>query len=164
MPLEPPSEAEARKAEAKIAEMKLYERIELPSTAGNDNGVAVVWFGDRSLAAKDCDLILVYIHGGGFNLFHTGMYVSFFHALWMEVTEARGINKFKILSIDYALAPERTWPYQLLQIERAYSDYLLGELGVDPEKVVICMSRSTEDPLFASLTTQFQPVTAQEGT
>lgn len=54
--------------------MKLYEKVVLPPTSG-ENGVNVVWIGDRNLKASDCDVIWLYAHGGGFNLFHTGMMV-----------------------------------------------------------------------------------------
>lgn len=146
MPMDPPTESEARAKEKKDATMALYERVELPAVSG-DPPVRVIWFGDRSLPANKADLIVFVVHGGGFNLFHSGLYLPWFAHVHSEL-EKRG-RKVKFCSVDYALAPEKVFPYQLQQLKRAYAGYLLEELGVDPAKVVFSGDSAGGNLVFA---------------
>lgn len=77
------------------------------------------------------------VPGKGWGRLPTFPVARFFTQVHKEVTQARGFVKFKILSVDYSLAPEKTYPYQLHQLQRAYYDYLIKELGVDAKKVVL---------------------------
>ncbi|KAG2210044.1 hypothetical protein INT47_003480 [Mucor saturninus] len=84
--------------------------------------------------AKEADLIIYFIHGGGFRVGHSLMYTDSFMRIIHRLKE-KGMDA-RIFSIDYGLCPE-------VQFDRSKQDcmdgyrYLVKELQIDPKRIVL---------------------------
>ncbi|KAI9302009.1 Alpha/Beta hydrolase protein [Cunninghamella echinulata] len=85
-------------------------------------------------STSKADLVLLYIHGGGFRIGHSAMYTDTFIHIITKLEKDHNI-KANILSIEYDLAPEANWLQMIDQCETAYN-YLLS-LGVPSSKIFI---------------------------
>ncbi|KAI8089119.1 Alpha/Beta hydrolase protein [Halteromyces radiatus] len=83
---------------------------------------------------KTADLVLLYIHGGGFRVGSSTMYPDFFLRLMHRLEKVHDIH-LTILSLEYDLAPEHDWHRMLDQANDAFR-YLLS-LGVHSSKIII---------------------------
>lgn len=81
------------------------------------------------------DLIILYIHGGGFSMGHSTMFMPMFQLMINQLFKEHSI-KSSILSLDYSLSPEHVWPKACYESVDAYR-YLIHKLGVSPSKVVL---------------------------
>ncbi|CAO3620690.1 unnamed protein product [Cunninghamella blakesleeana] len=89
-------------------------------------------YAEKSISKAD--LVLLYIHGGGFRIGHSNMYADSFIHILTKLEKDYNI-KASILSIEYDLAPEANWLQMINQCENAYS-YLLS-LGVSSTKIFV---------------------------
>ncbi|GAA5908724.1 hypothetical protein JCM6882_008185 [Rhodosporidiobolus microsporus] len=109
---------------------KWLQKAEIPGTKG-------VWWAPPGTEGKrgEDDLVLLWIHGGGFFVDTAPACGLYFAQLTKELNEKRGV-KFSILAVDYELAPEKIYPSQLIETLAAYH-YLVNDLGISPSKICV---------------------------
>ncbi|CAO3607375.1 unnamed protein product [Cunninghamella echinulata] len=95
---------------SKLTEEKLYERIE------------------------NADVIIFNIHGGGFRIGKSTMYMDTYIA-WIQKLKELYNLKVMIMSVDYRLAPEYKYPAPVEDVVRAYEHLILG-YEVNPQKII----------------------------
>ncbi|KAI9474092.1 MAG: Alpha/Beta hydrolase protein [Benjaminiella poitrasii] len=84
---------------------------------------------------RDADIILFYVHGGGFRIGSCTMYMDT-NIAWIQVLKEKyGLNCM-IMSVDYRLAPEYRYPSPVEDVVRAY-EHLIDHLSVPSEKVIV---------------------------
>ncbi|KAI5236747.1 alpha/beta-hydrolase [Aureobasidium subglaciale] len=88
----------------------------------------------EQLAPKDCDVVLLYLHGGAYRIGHPAQALAIFLRV-AEVAKAQGIN-LAVFGLDYSLAPEAKFPIQLEQTKAAYN-YFTEKLNVSAEKIAV---------------------------
>ncbi|CAJ0936454.1 unnamed protein product, partial [Mesorhabditis belari] len=101
---------------------------------------------------KTSDGAVVFIHGGGFVMGSTEIY----EGLMRRMTK---MLNMMVVSIDYRLAPEATYPGGLHDVERALT-YLINNaavFGLDPTKIVL-MGDSAGGNLVAAVTQRMRTV------
>ncbi|KAF2221606.1 Alpha/Beta hydrolase protein [Elsinoe ampelina] len=88
--------------------------------------------GDRT-AAKDCDKVIYFIHGGAYVIGNSR--TSLVQHLRMAEVCANNKVKLAIFALRYPLAPEATWP---APIEAAVAGYrwLVEHEGIDPRNII----------------------------
>ncbi|KAL0082249.1 Alpha/Beta hydrolase protein [Phycomyces blakesleeanus] len=91
--------------------------------------------GSVETSAFDADLIILYMHGGGFYFGTSVGYIKTFIEFINQFKANRGINA-RILSVEYSLSPEVQWPKQKEECLAAYI-YLVHDLGISPSKIII---------------------------
>lgn len=84
--------------------------------------------------AVNQDVILYYIHGGGFVMGHATMYMETFQTIIKTLYKEFGINA-SILSLEYGLSPEQVWPKACFESVDGYR-YLIHDLSIPPSKVI----------------------------
>ncbi|KAI8643240.1 Alpha/Beta hydrolase protein [Parasitella parasitica] len=84
---------------------------------------------------KKADLVIFEVHGGGFRVGHSTMYMESFIS-WLRLIKSKYNMYACIMSIDYGLAPMHKYPGPLNDCVRAF-DYLTNDLGVSPSKIVL---------------------------
>ncbi|KAI9272822.1 Alpha/Beta hydrolase protein [Phascolomyces articulosus] len=84
--------------------------------------------------ANDADLILFYIHGGGFTIGDSLMYATSYLYMIEQFAKKHNI-KARVLAVEYGLVPDVRWPQPRLDVEEAYS-YLVRDLNVNPAKII----------------------------
>lgn len=100
------SEARLEKS-TRFADVKheLYQRVLTPEFAG-------YWICQGAPGnpqkAEDCDLVIYYLHGGGYKTGHPATPLSSFLRL-AEIAAARGVS-VAVFALNYSLAPEAKWP------------------------------------------------------
>ncbi|GJJ69081.1 hypothetical protein EMPS_01427 [Entomortierella parvispora] len=82
-----------------------------------------------------CDIVLLYIHGGGFIDGNPLMFLEFFLKT-MKATQQTHNLKIGILAIDYSLSPEHTYPVASDEIIASYKS-LIQEHSVHSKKIVL---------------------------
>ncbi|KAI9273979.1 Alpha/Beta hydrolase protein [Helicostylum pulchrum] len=100
-----------------------------------------VWIGSNLNSLKQAekialnqDVILFYIHGGGFSMGQATMYMQSFQLIIETLHKVYG-KKASILSLEYSLSPEQVWPKACYESVDGYR-YLIHELGIESSKVV----------------------------
>ncbi|KAL4751043.1 hypothetical protein BDW72DRAFT_212943 [Aspergillus terricola var. indicus] len=83
---------------------------------------------------RDADLVIFHAHGGGYAMGHPSVGAPE-HVLLAETLQQHNITT-AIFSLDYTLAPRGVFPKQRDEAMAAY-DWLCGDMGVDPSKVVV---------------------------
>ncbi|CEP19627.1 hypothetical protein [Parasitella parasitica] len=83
----------------------------------------------------EADVILFYVHGGGFRIGSCTMYMDT-NIAWIQVLKEKYNLNALIMSIDYRLAPEYKYPSPVEDVVRAY-EHLIQKLGVNSEKVIV---------------------------
>ncbi|KAH8432725.1 alpha/beta hydrolase [Aspergillus melleus] len=109
----------------------IYQRIYTPTFSG--------YFICRGLSPsplppKEADIFLLHCHGGGYVAGHPAA-GAVAHLYVAEQLRKKGLS-VAVFSLDYSLAPKARWPTQLREVEAAF-DWVVGELGVQREKVVV---------------------------
>jgi acetyl esterase/lipase len=108
---------------------ELYQRVLTPEFAG-------YWIcqGAPGYQTKpdQCDLVIYYLHGGGYKTGHPATPLSSFLRL-AEIAAARGIS-VAVFALNYSLAPVTQWGTQVNQAVAGYR-YLLSEHNIDPSKI-----------------------------
>ncbi|THZ89840.1 alpha/beta-hydrolase [Aureobasidium pullulans] len=124
------SEARLEKS-TRFADVKreLYQRVLTPEFAG-------YWICQgapgKPKKAEDCDLVIYYLHGGGYKTGHPATPLSSFLRL-AEIAAARGVS-VAVFALNYSLAPEAKWPTPVNQSIAGYQ-YLLNEHNISPSKI-----------------------------
>lgn len=121
-----------------------------PSTANLDPGTS--------------DIVVYYLHGGGYFLGSPEAYTMFLVYLAEQIT--RGGRSVSVFALDYSLSPEVAFPTQLVQTRKAYDwmirDKSAGGCGIDKKKVVV-MGDSAGGHLSLSLLVDlWKPFRAEE--
>ncbi|KAI8639255.1 Alpha/Beta hydrolase protein [Parasitella parasitica] len=83
----------------------------------------------------EADIILFYVHGGGFRIGSCTMYMDT-NIAWIQVLKEKYNLNALIMSIDYRLAPEYKYPSPVEDVVRAY-EHLIQKLGINSEKVIV---------------------------
>ncbi|KAI9010457.1 Alpha/Beta hydrolase protein [Phycomyces nitens] len=83
----------------------------------------------------NADLIILYMHGGGFYFGSSVSYIKSFIELVTQFKKSHGL-KARILSVEYSLSPSVQWPKQNEQCLDAYM-YLVHTLGISPSKIFL---------------------------
>jgi len=96
-------------------------------------GVTGRWLADDTTARKDDDLVMLWVHGGGFCLDTAGLAQPFWAVLMTEMLLKRKI-RFSVFQLDYELAPEFRWPSQIKETLATYI-YLVRDQGIDPRRI-----------------------------
>lgn len=105
-------------AEATAAELPaLREKMEVTVTPGNMAGVPVFTVTPHNLRPENKDRILLHLHGGGYvlNPGETGTYEAILMA---------GMSGFKVLSVDYRMAPDFPYPAAMDDAVAVYRELL----------------------------------------
>jgi acetyl esterase/lipase len=109
----------------------LYQRVERPSFTG-------YWIFRHSFTdpqpPSSSDIVLCYIHGGGYVVWQPGTYISLMLAV-VEAVMKRGFT-ISVFALDYSLAPEAAFPTQLGEMAAMYA-YLNKEMHVDYQKIAL---------------------------
>ncbi|KAI9743698.1 MAG: hypothetical protein M1818_003014 [Claussenomyces sp. TS43310] len=82
------------------------------------------------------DVVILYMHGGGFVIGHPEQYATFLLAMIETITCERPGAKVSLFNLDYALAPESRFPTQIGNAAAAY-EYLTLTMGIPPQKIVL---------------------------
>ena len=109
----------------------LYHLVSRPSFTG-------YWIIQSSFSnpqpPQHSDVTIFYFHGGGYFSSRPETYILFLLRLAESILE-QGLS-ISVFALDYHLAPEYLYPTQLNEAEAAYR-YLLGEMNINPERLVI---------------------------
>ncbi|CAO3584648.1 unnamed protein product [Absidia cylindrospora] len=84
---------------------------------------------------KTADLVIYEVHGGGFRVGHCVMYMEAFISWLTVLKQNHGINAV-IMSIEYGLAPQASYPGPVMECIKSYQ-YLTSELGISPSKIIV---------------------------
>lgn len=85
--------------------------------------------------APEQDLIILYIHGGGFTEGYSYMYLDTFQTIIQQLKNKHNMRA-SILSLEYSLSPEHKWPKACTEAVDCYR-YLIHDLGISPSKVIL---------------------------
>lgn len=88
----------------------------------------------ESTAATEADMVIYYIHGGGFRMGDSLMYMESFTHIIEHLRKARGLN-VRIFSVDYAKTFENNYARSKEDCLNGYR-YLVQDLKIDPKKIV----------------------------
>ncbi|KAL8293592.1 hypothetical protein RQP46_000293 [Phenoliferia psychrophenolica] len=99
------------------------------------NGTAGRWSAQPGTKRSDDEVVLYYVHGGGF-VIDTGGDAQ---VLWMRLATEMNVKRkvqFSVFSLDYVLAPDNIYPSQLTEVLAGYH-YLVNTLGISEDKICI---------------------------
>ena len=65
------------------------------------------------------DLVVYYLHGGGFSMGSSYFYLEFLIA-WLTMLKAKGFRNPAIFALEYSLVPDETWPRQFEETKAGY--------------------------------------------
>jgi acetyl esterase/lipase len=98
----------------------------------SDGEVPACWFG-----SPDAEVVLLYIHGGGYTQPAASIHLDFAHMLPRNLNASGGSKKsFAVLFVAYSLAPEATHPTPLREVSAVLS-HLIHEAGKSPSNIII---------------------------
>lgn len=101
----------------------------------------------RDLTAKH-DVVVYYVHGGGFSMGSPHFYMEFLAALLSLLAE-RGFENPAVFALEYTLVPDAYYPTQIGQVERGY-DAVVAAAG-SPRRVCVCGDSAGANLLLAWL-------------
>jgi acetyl esterase/lipase len=84
---------------------------------------------------RDIDLVILYLHGGGFTFGHSTMYMPTFRFIIDQLFNKHNIHAH-ILSVDYSKSPEYPWPKASNECLDAYR-YLVCKMGISSSRIII---------------------------
>ena len=91
------------------------------------NGVRGLWISsDQPDDLDKPDLLVYYLHGGGFSMGSSYFYLEFLIA-WLTMLKTKGFRYPAIFALEYSLVPDETWPKQFQETQAGYRflcDYL----------------------------------------
>jgi acetyl esterase/lipase len=94
----------------------------------NRNGVRGLWIsGDHPEDLEKPDLVVYYVHGGGFSMGSSYFYLEFLIA-WLTMLKAKRFRYPAIFALEYSLVPDETWPKQFEETRAGYR-FLCEYLG-----------------------------------
>ncbi|KAK1831707.1 putative D-xylulose kinase A [Podospora conica] len=96
-------------------------------------GFKGVWIA-RDAAAKP-DLVVYYVHGGGFSMGSAFFYLEFL-ATWLSVLVCEGYSNPAIFALEYTLVPDASYPTQINEAVAGYRHVL--KVAGDPS--IVCVS------------------------
>lgn len=96
------------------------------------NGVKGLWIAYDTVAHPD--LIVYYVHGGGFAMGSSYFYLEFLMT-WISVLKEHGFKNPAVFALEYSLIPDKCYPYQLHETLAGYS-YVLSRTE-DPNIVMV---------------------------
>ncbi|GJN90345.1 hypothetical protein Rhopal_003354-T1 [Rhodotorula paludigena] len=99
------------------------------------NGTAGRWIATPGTQRKSDDVVLYFIHGGGFVL-DTGANAQDFLLHVVKDLKAKQGVQASVFCLDYRLAPEYKYPSQLIETLAGYH-YLVNTLGISETKIAI---------------------------
>ncbi|CAD0084582.1 unnamed protein product, partial [Aureobasidium vineae] len=88
----------------------------------------------KSAEASDVDLVILYLHGGAYQIGHPASAIAPFLRI-AEIADKRGIS-VAVFALDYSLTPEAQYPTQVNQARAAYH-YLLNDQNIDHLKIAM---------------------------
>ncbi|RDA84495.1 hypothetical protein CP532_0968 [Ophiocordyceps camponoti-leonardi (nom. inval.)] len=80
------------------------------------------------------DIVIFYLHGGGFSLGSSYFYLEFLLA-WLHLLVNAGFENPAVFALDYTLVPDAVYPTQLSEVTRGYSQAL--EVAGDASRVCL---------------------------
>ncbi|GAA5973979.1 hypothetical protein JCM8115_006760 [Rhodotorula mucilaginosa] len=99
------------------------------------NGTAGRWLAPPKTDRKDDDVVIYFVHGGGF-IFDSGTNAqAFFLDVIKSLKKEHGVAA-SVFFLDYRLAPEYKYPSQLIETLAGYH-YLVNSLGIPESKIVL---------------------------
>ncbi|KAG9241819.1 Alpha/Beta hydrolase protein [Calycina marina] len=90
-----------------------------------------LWISDG--VNPDPDIILYYIHGGGFSLGSCHFYLEFLITM-LDQLKATGYRAPAIFALEYTLVPDESYPVQIHQVISAYKNLCVNH---DPSRIVL---------------------------
>ncbi|KAI9484168.1 MAG: Alpha/Beta hydrolase protein [Benjaminiella poitrasii] len=102
-------------------------------------------------SAKEADLIIYYIHGGGFRVGDSLMYMESFIHIIQYLKKTRDMNA-RIFSIEYNRMPEVNYRHTREDCLNGYR-YLIEELKLNPKKIVFAGDSAGGNLVASSLMT-----------
>ncbi|KDE05364.1 hypothetical protein MVLG_04276 [Microbotryum lychnidis-dioicae p1A1 Lamole] len=99
------------------------------------NGTTGRWIAPPGSKRSEDQIVLYYVHGGGFVLDTAGAAQDYFLFLAKELNIKRNVQ-FSVFQLDYELAPEFKFPSQQIEIQAGYH-YLVNNQGIDPKTIVV---------------------------
>ncbi|KAI5477188.1 NAD+ kinase [Pseudohyphozyma bogoriensis] len=99
------------------------------------NGTAGRWIAPPGTKREDDEVVLYFIHGGGFIFDSGGPCQTWLMKLSKEMNLRRRVQ-FSVFALDYRLAPEYKYPSQLLEVLAGYH-HLVNTCKVSPTKICI---------------------------
>ncbi|KAG6033640.1 hypothetical protein E4U41_006849 [Claviceps citrina] len=112
----------------------LHDRIGLPETTMGLGQTSVTGLWMRHEPEREPDVVVYYVHGGGFGLGSCYFYLEFLLAMHHLLLKARFRNP-AIFALEYSLVPEKRHPTQVNQVVLGYR-HILQEVK-DASKVCI---------------------------
>ncbi|RDW68948.1 alpha/beta hydrolase [Aspergillus mulundensis] len=109
----------------------LFEPVRKPKF--NGNWICRGLF-KKAIEPRNVDIVLFHVHGGGYAVGHPCVSAPE-HVLLAEILERHKITT-AIFSLDYTLTPRGAFPKQRDEAMAAY-DWLCGDMGVDPSRIVV---------------------------
>lgn len=104
----------------------------------------------ESGAPENADIIIYFLHGGGYCALLPHHYLQFLLRLLEAVKSEHGVTA-AVMALDYSLAPEAVFPQQLKEADAGWR-YLVDERGISTRKIV-AMGDSAGGNLLLSLLT-----------
>ncbi|CDH56048.1 predicted protein [Lichtheimia corymbifera JMRC:FSU:9682] len=84
----------------------------------------------------DADLVVMFIHGGGFHLGTSTQYMPAFLNMISQLKDNHQLKDVRILSVDYSLSPMAAHPTALNECVSAYR-YLVHDLSISPSRIIV---------------------------
>ncbi|KAK6517880.1 hypothetical protein TWF506_005058 [Arthrobotrys conoides] len=98
----------------------------------NQDGTRGLWV--KTFKDSEPDVVLYYIHGGGFTMGSAHFYLEFLIS-WASKLQSSGFKNPAVFALDYTLVPDAKFPTQL---NEAYTGYrIVNELAPSAE-IVVC--------------------------
>ncbi|KAI8973296.1 alpha/beta hydrolase fold-domain-containing protein [Mycotypha africana] len=115
---------------------------------------------------QEADIVLFFVHGGGFRIGSCTMYMDT-HIAWIKALKEKHNLNCMIMSVDYRLAPEYRYPSPVEDVVKAY-EHLLEKLNVKAEKIVVAGDSAGAALLLEMLfithdPSMFEIITEEEG-
>ncbi|SCV74956.1 BQ2448_7985 [Microbotryum intermedium] len=114
---------------------KWGEYKEWSSARVSVNGTTGRWIAPPGTKRSEDQVVLYYVHRGGFVLDTAGAAQYYFLFVAKEMNIKRNVQ-FSVFQLDYELAPEFKFPSQQIEIQAGYH-YLVNNQGIDPKKIVV---------------------------
>ncbi|GAN08212.1 alpha/beta hydrolase fold domain containing protein [Mucor ambiguus] len=109
---------------------------------------------------KKADIVIFEVHGGGFRVGHSTMYMESFIS-WLRLIKSKYNLYACIMSVEYGLAPMHKYPGPLNDCVKAF-DYLTNGLGISPSKIVLSGDSAGGALVIETLIQTYAPAILQD--